>query len=333
MSAVGIIANPAAGKDVRRLVGEARFVPNHEKVGVLRRVLSGLEATGVDRVVVMPDSASLVPAAADGFSPTFEFIYLDMPVLGSDRDTTRAAELMADIGVSCLVTLGGDGTNRAVVKGSPKIPIVPISTGTNNVFPSAIEGTIAGLAAGLVARGMVELDIVSKANAVLEVLIDGHPTDVALVDVAVSKVGYVGARAVWDVDTLHEVFVARAEPGSVGLSSIAGLLQRTLDDDAGLHITLGPGGTEITAPVMPGVVSTVPIKTTIPLPLDEPVEVTLRPGTLALDGERTFSLPRDGRVEVVLRSDGPRVISPDAALREAAKLGLFSDGTVRGKRR
>ena len=333
MSTVGIVANPAAGKDVRRLVGNARFVPNHEKVGVLRRVLSGLEATGIERLIVMPDSASLVPASIDGLSPSFEVTYLDMPVFGSDVDSTRAAELMAELDVSCLITLGGDGTNRAVVKGSVAIPLVPISTGTNNVFPSAIEGTVAGLAAGLVARGMVELDLVSKASALLEVLVDGQRADVALVDVAVSKVGFVGARAVWDMDTLHEVFLARADPGSVGLSSIGGLLHGPLGGQDGMHILLGRGGTEVTAPVMPGIVSTVSVKATSPLHLDERVEVTLRPGTVALDGERTFSLPRDGRVEVALRSRGPRVVSADAALREATKLGLFSDGTVRGTRR
>ena len=52
---VGIIANPAAGKDIRRLVAHARYVPNQEKVNVLRRLLAGLEAAGVRRVVMMPD--------------------------------------------------------------------------------------------------------------------------------------------------------------------------------------------------------------------------------------------------------------------------------------
>lgn len=42
---------------------------------------------------------------------------------------------MAERGARCIVTLGGDGTNRAVAKESGAIPLVPISTGTNNVFP------------------------------------------------------------------------------------------------------------------------------------------------------------------------------------------------------
>jgi len=62
--------------------------------------------------------------------------FVDMPAFYSEGDTVRAAGIMADQGVDCLVTLGGDGTNRAAVVGSRDIPMVAISTGTNNVFPT-----------------------------------------------------------------------------------------------------------------------------------------------------------------------------------------------------
>jgi len=42
-----------------------------------------------------------------------------------------------------------------VAQGCGTVPLVPISTGTNNVFPTMIDGTIAGLAAGLFATGAV----------------------------------------------------------------------------------------------------------------------------------------------------------------------------------
>ncbi len=42
-----------------------------------------------------------------------------------------------------------------VAKGCGSIPLLPVSTGTNNVFPSMVEGTVAGMAAGVVARGIV----------------------------------------------------------------------------------------------------------------------------------------------------------------------------------
>ena len=60
MTLVGIIANPSASKDIRRLVAQGRVVPDWEKVNILRRVLLGLQAVGIGRVVAMPDSSHLV---------------------------------------------------------------------------------------------------------------------------------------------------------------------------------------------------------------------------------------------------------------------------------
>ena len=50
-----------------------------------------------------------------------------------------------------IVVLGSDGTNRVVAAASADVPLVSISTGTNNAFPRPVEPTVAGLAAGLVA--------------------------------------------------------------------------------------------------------------------------------------------------------------------------------------
>lgn len=55
MATVGIIANPASGKDIRRLVAHGSVFDNQEKVNILRRVLLGLQATGVEQVIFMPD--------------------------------------------------------------------------------------------------------------------------------------------------------------------------------------------------------------------------------------------------------------------------------------
>ena len=76
---------------------------------------------------------------------------LDMQLQGTADDSQQAAEIMAGLGVACIITLGGDGTNRVVAKACGDIPLLPISTGTNNVFPYMIEGTLAGLAAGFLA--------------------------------------------------------------------------------------------------------------------------------------------------------------------------------------
>jgi predicted polyphosphate/ATP-dependent NAD kinase len=50
---VGIIANRASGKDIRRLVAFGSVCDNEEKVSIVRRILLGLEAAGVDKVTAL----------------------------------------------------------------------------------------------------------------------------------------------------------------------------------------------------------------------------------------------------------------------------------------
>ncbi|HLF04027.1 MAG TPA: NAD(+)/NADH kinase [Dehalococcoidia bacterium] len=329
MALVGIIANPAASKDIRRLVAQGRVVPDWEKVNILRRVLLGLEAVGVDRVVAMPDSAHLAQRAREDASLSLELELLEMAVTYSEDDTTLAARRMAELGVSCLVTLGGDGTNRAVAKGCTTIPLVAISTGTNNVFPTLVEGTLAGLAAGLVAQGRLEPEGSVVASKTLEVYVDGQYRDLALVDVALSRERFVGTRAIWDLGTLYEVFLTRAEPAGIGLSSVgARLAPVSLSDAGGLHYVLagppdaelqpppgdsgpdyGPLAAKVLAPIAPGVILWVPIARWQRLAPEQRVAVARRHCTVALDGERAFTVTPQQQVEAVLL--------------RAAQLGLF----------
>ena len=132
--------------------------------------------------------------------------------------------MMAEMDVGCLITLGGDGTNRAVAVGTNQIPLVAISTGTNNIFPVMVEGTLAGIAAGLVASGRMQPADTSVVSKTLQIHVNGEFRDLALVDVAISRERYVATRAIWDLDTVHEVFLTRAEPGGIGLSSVGGRL-------------------------------------------------------------------------------------------------------------
>ncbi|MGH2542886.1 MAG: ATP-NAD kinase family protein, partial [Ardenticatenaceae bacterium] len=324
MATVGIIANPAAGKDIRRLVAQGRFIPNQEKVNVLKRVLAGLDAVEVERVVFMPDSAMLGRGAIDGMSLNLEVEFLEMTVFNEDNDSTRAARLLAQMGIGCLITLGGDGTNRAVAKGSGGVPLVPVSTGTNNVFPSMVEGTLAGLAAGLIARDLVDLSKAATVSKRLEIYVNDALADIALVDLAISKERFVGARAIWDMETIHEVFLTRAEPASIGLSSIGAQLQPvSMSDEQGIYLKIGAGGPVVTAPVAPGMVIPVELEEWHVIEIGEKIEVRLKLCTIALDGERTFTVLPSHEAFVTLSMDGPPVVSVEAALREAAIKGVF----------
>ena len=336
MPLVGMIANPAASKDIRRLVAQGRVVPDWEKVNTLKRALLGLQAVGVDRVVAMPDSSHLVARARDDANLSLELESLDMPALYTEGDTVRAAQMMEEMGVGCVITLGGDGTNRAVAKGSASIPIVAVSTGTNNVFPTMIEGTLAGLAAGLVVQGDLDLSRVTVVSKMLEVYIDGQYQDMALVDVALSRERFVATRAIWDMSTIYEVFLTRAEPSSIGLSSIGGRLQPlSLEEEGGLYYRLADSvGTvaanrdpdtsiKVLAPIAPGMISTVPIADWRLLEEGERVPVEPRFCTIALDGERSISVTPDHKVEVGITRTGPPVVQVELVLETAAKLGLF----------
>ena len=331
MAIVGIIANPAASKDIRRLVAQGRVVPDWEKVNTVRRALIGLQSTEVDKVVAMPDSGNLCRRAADDSSINIPLEMLPMSPLYTEGDTTRAAAMMAEMGVGCLITLGGDGTNRAVAVGTNQIPMVAISTGTNNIFPVMVEGTLAGIAAGLIAAGRLsqaDATVVSKA---LHIHVNGEPRDLALVDVAVSRERYVATRAIWDLDTVYEVFLTRAEPAGIGLSSIGGRLHPlSLADVGGLRYRLAGRDNEasvnttVIAPVAPGMVEPARISAWGLLQEGAPVALEQRYCTLALDGERSLVLSPDDAVEIVLARDGPPVVQVQRAMLRAAQLGLFN---------
>lgn len=324
MSLVGIIANPSAGKDIRRLVAQARMVPNQEKINTIRRVLHALDSLGVQRVVIMPDMARMGLKASENTSLDILIDLLDMPIRNNEEDSTIAAQQMASMGVSCLITLGGDGTNRAVSKGAGDIPIIPISTGTNNVFPEMIEGTTAGLAAGVIAKKWIDWQSVSTKCKQIELYLDGKFTDLALVDLAISTEHFVGARAIWDLNRVKEIFLTSADPANIGLSSIGGQLHPlTRTDDGGLHLTIGRGGLTVLAPIAPGVIEQVPITNWRMLPFGERSEIKFKPCTIALDGERQLTVKPHQTIEVAIFRNGPQVVSIKDALLTAAKKGFF----------
>jgi predicted polyphosphate/ATP-dependent NAD kinase len=321
---VGIIANPASGRDIRRLVAHGTVFDNNEKTAIVRRVLLGLEAVGIEHVTYMPEhDFGIVPRALTelhGHPFKLEAAPLEMPVLGTSADSTRAAQILAELDAGCIITLGGDGTNRAVARGCDSIPLVPISTGTNNVFPTFLEGTIAGMAAGLVARGLEGKRAVQRAPR-LEVHVDGVAVESALVDVVASSLPFVGARALWDMSVVREVVLSRVAPATIGISAIGGALLNSRDEGnkrMGMHIVLGAGGFKVLAPLAPGLVTWVGIREYRPMMMDNVVRFQPGVGTVALDGEREIELSTSSVVEVRLCADGPYVVDVPAALEAAA---------------
>ena len=330
MDFVGIIANPASGKDIRRLVSHATVVNNNEKVSIVRRLLLALHASGMQRVEIMPDPFGIGLRALDGLRGQPEVVdatsLIDMPIEHTAADSLRAAQHLRDTGAGCIIVLGGDGTCRVVAKGAGVVPLLPLSTGTNNVVPYFIEGTVAGSAAAYVAlHPDADREDLCRRHKRLLVHVNGETIDQALVEVALVSTSFVGARAVWETGNLRQVFVSRAQPVNIGLSSIIGVVQPV--DPAypgGASVTTAANGRMVMAPIAPGSV--------VPVGIGEIVEMkpgvsylvdSLRPAVLALDGEREITLHGGDDAEVTLDLEGPWIVDVDRTLSLAVTEGAF----------
>jgi predicted polyphosphate/ATP-dependent NAD kinase len=328
---VGLIANPAAGHDLRRLVSGASLSTNHEKVNLVRRLLAGLGACGVDRLLVMPDASGLalgIERAAehhrvdrDGVWPAVDFVEIE--VRQTIDDTRAAVAAMLATGVRAIVVLGGDGTARAVASMLDDTPVLALTTGTNNAFGVGIEATVAGLATGLVATGRCRVADGCRRAKQLEVRV-GDRLDHALVDVAVVAASGVGARAVWHPAELRELVVTIAEPGAIGLSAIAAAVAPCRrDEPSGRHLVLGPGGDDVLVPIAPGLVRPVGVRETRCLTPGTAFQLASTTGVLALDGEREIVLDGDAPV-LTLTGEGPVVVDVPKVLQLAAVAGWLN---------
>ncbi len=325
MSLVGIIANPASGKDIRRLVAYGSVFDNQEKIRIVRRVLLGLQAVGIHRIAYMPDYHGIVELALDGLQIDLSAERLQFDTKADQRDSIKAAQLLAEQGAGCIVTLGGDGTNRVVAKGAGQVPILPLSTGTNNVFPLMIEGTVAGLAAGLIATGKVPRKEGTFQSTRLEVVIEGKVVDMALVDAVVSTDVFIGSRAIWKMDNVRQVFLNRTSPASIGFSSIGGMLRSiAAEEPAGMYLKIGNSGRPVTAPIAPGIIETVSVKDMQLMAAGESVDINFIPSVVALDGEREVEIRKGQKAAIQLSVGGPLVVDVERTMIFAMERGIFA---------
>ena len=331
---VGIIANPASGKDIRRLVASATTIDNREKVSIIQRVLAGLGVMGIDRVGIMPEAYRMGQRAVKSMPPVDHPLpqveMLDMAVTERAEDSIDATRALVAMGAGCLIVLGGDGTTRVVSCACGEVPLLPISTGTNNVLPTFVEGTIAGLAAGAVAQRLVEIPTVAIRHKWIQVLVNGEPRDRALVDVAAVRGQFVGARAIWGLENLRLIMVTRAAPTSIGISAIAAAIARlTPSEPRGMVVNLAqPDETPwrtVRAPLGPGLVPRIGLASAEPLQVGQAHEIVVdEPWVLALDGERETLLHPGDHLSLLLRDDGPWIVDSQRVMAQVAAQGTLS---------
>jgi predicted polyphosphate/ATP-dependent NAD kinase len=319
---VGIIANPLAGKDVRRLVSSASAVSDSSKIGIVRRAIVAALDGEVERVLVAPDCRSVSERAVDGLNDS-RIEMIDEITYGLPSDTIVMARHFQAEGTGALIVLGGDGTHRDIAKGWLDAPMVSISTGTNNVFPRYTEATLAGTAAALVATRSVPLDHAARQTSVIHVVFADGESDLALVDIALIDGAFIGSRAVWEPGRLRELVACIAEPASVGLSAIAGLVHPLHRyEPGGVHLTFGAGGAIVRAPIAPGTFVDVPVRLTQVLADGDSVTLT-GPGVLSFDGERDRVLVGDEAAMLIIGRTGPMVIDVDRTIEAAARAHHF----------
>ena len=334
---VGIIANPVSARDIRRIVAYAGNLQITDRANIVLRLLAGLGAVGIERVLVMPENSGIRQHVVRGLErssnlgegrfPAVE--YLDMPISAGTEDSVDAARRMRAAGVAAIIVLGGDGTHRAVVSACGEVPIAGVSTGTNNAFPRFQEPTTVGMAVGLAVTDPALREVALRGNKLLEVDVAGR-REIALVDVAVVAERYVGARALWHTRSFQELFVTFAETEVIGMSVIAGLLDpvdRATPEGRRVRFDHSENAAcRLRAPIAPGVIETIGIESWGALRPDTPCPVGPQQGSIAFDGERELSFSSGDRPTVTLRTDAFRTIDVSACMQHGARARLLQEG-------
>ncbi|MFC4437038.1 MULTISPECIES: NAD(+)/NADH kinase [Natrialbaceae] len=329
MARVGLIGNPAAGRDIRRLTGGASVVDNYAKRRVAECVLAGLAAVvEPPDVRVMPDRAGIADHAIDESPAVIDATTLEVPAEGTAADTRRAAARFRE-SADAVVVLGGDGTTRDVAREIGDVPVVAVSTGTNNVVPTPVDGTVAGVAAALVATGAAPPDAVTDRHGMVEAraeTVTGDRRLSALAAAEISSCSFVGTRALLDPGDLRGGVVSRAHPGDIGLAAVAGAVETVAPEDPGgvaLRLTdPADASRTVRAVLAPGVTATVGIASVERLEWNDSVRFDVPDGVVGADGERELELT-ETTAELQVVPDGPRLVDVDAALEAGADADAF----------
>ena len=320
---VGIIANPVSGRDIRRVAARGGISSAEDKRNRIARAVIGAVAGGATHVVAMKEPFGIASGALTDLPVEAELEILDIGARVNPADTARAALAMRDRGIKVVITLGGDGTNRTIARVWPEVTLVPMSTGTNNVFPSLVEPTVAGAAAGLVATGKADEDEGGPRSKMIHLDLADGSEDVALIDAATLANDFVGNRMPVDPNNLRQLLVSTARPDTIGVSSVAGLHAVCLSqDDAAILVTCGEGGALTNAPIAPGLYQHVPVLEVERIDLGEEINLD-GPSTLAFDGDREHQIQAGTATRAVVRRDGPRVVDVRRTLEVGASKGFF----------
>ncbi len=329
MSAIAICVNPMSGRDVRRLAARATNMTHEAKRDIVARIAAGADSIGVDEIYIVDEPFRIASMALDWMPLRAKVVRLGIELRHDASDTERAVQAFVGEGVEVIVSLGGDGTNRVIARSAPQVDLIALSTGTNNVFPSMVEPTTAGMVAALAAMGRfpeeTALRIRTRAK-VLHALFSDGSSDIALIDAVQLRDDFVGNLLPYDEAKIMRILLTRALPDTVGMSPVGGLISVVEEkDDCGLLVEIGEkigSDMHIKVPLSPGFFKEVAISRSQRIDLGESVMFEGE-GILALDGDREHKLANNRSVSATIRRDGPWVYDVGAAMRYAVAEGMM----------
>ncbi|WP_430626466.1 diacylglycerol kinase family protein [Sulfobacillus thermotolerans] len=123
MTTIGLIINPMAGRDIRRLVAAASLQSAPEKMLTARRLLSGMAAVPDTEVVMVNDYEGFGRYALHELGEL-----LPVRLVAAEKEpsngasTTDWARRLQDEGARVVVSVGGDGTQRNVAQAGLRRP-------------------------------------------------------------------------------------------------------------------------------------------------------------------------------------------------------------------
>lgn len=298
------------------MVAAAGLHSTADKLLAARRLLAGMAAVEDTEVWMVDDREGLAAYLAAEVGP-----WLHRVPEGQAEGSARTPEWtrrLEDVGVSVLVAVGGDGTQRLVAQARPQVPVLPVAGGTNNVACWVGDETAAGMAAARYAAGGLRLSDVARRVKWIRVEGEVEAPEVALVDLAWVRRSFTGARAVWEPEAVGALVLAQADPARPGLSNLGGHLCPVGPGiDGGLFVACAePGrGQPVPTILAPGLVRPVWVERWEPLALGAVRELReSEGGTLALDGERWVVLPQGAAVWVRVEREGPWFLEPERVL-------------------
>jgi len=327
MTKVGICVNPMSGRDVRRLAARASNMTHELKRDMVARIAVGADAVGVGDIYIAQEPFNISNRALEHVALNATVHTVEIPISHSALDTERIIEKFIEAGCTSIVSIGGDGTNRAIVRQCRDIILVPLSTGTNNVFPLMLEPTTAGMVAAIAAnlnkteKGRTDLEKLSQRCKVIDLQI-GSVTDLTLIDAVLLKNDSVGNLLPFDPECISRILLTRAEPDAVGMSPIGGY-KKTIEaqDDCGLLVEMG-GEQAFVAPLSPGLFGQVSVSAANTIAFGQEVIFT-GPGVLALDGDRDHTLTEDTAATMKIARSGPRIMDVRATMQYAVDTGMI----------